>query len=120
MIGAGGFAAELRDDAAGLEATQRRLGRNPLGSAAGYGTPGLPVSRDGHVTAGLGLTTIGSGYTGADGASPSGWAVPGAYHWRWDRMIVLPTPISCRGERGLWPVPEAIVSQILLGERGKA
>jgi argininosuccinate lyase len=43
---AGGFAAELRDDAAGLRAVQRRLGQNPLGSAAGYGTPGLPLDRD--------------------------------------------------------------------------
>ena len=34
---AGGFAAELRDDALGLEAVDRRLARNPLGSAAGYG-----------------------------------------------------------------------------------
>jgi hypothetical protein len=52
-------------------------------------------------------------YSGADGANPGGWAVPGAYHWRWDRMIVLATPIPCRGERDLWPVPEAIVAQIL-------
>ena len=29
-----------RDDAAGLLAVQRRLGKSPLGSAAGYGTPG--------------------------------------------------------------------------------
>jgi argininosuccinate lyase len=42
---AGGFAAELRDDAAGLQQVRRRTGRNPLGSAAGYGTPGLPVDR---------------------------------------------------------------------------
>jgi argininosuccinate lyase len=42
----GGFAAELRDDAAGLRAVRRRAGRNPLGSAAGYGTPGLPLDRD--------------------------------------------------------------------------
>ena len=42
---AGGFAAELRDDAEGIEAVRRRLGRNPLGSAAGYGTPGLPLDR---------------------------------------------------------------------------
>jgi hypothetical protein len=52
-------------------------------------------------------------YSGADGANPGGWAVPGAYHWRWDRMITLATPIPCRGERDLWPVPEAIVAQIL-------
>ncbi len=42
----GGFAAELRDDAAGLRAVRRRAGRNPLGSAAGYGTPGLPLDRE--------------------------------------------------------------------------
>lgn len=43
---ANGFSSELRDDASGLRAVQRRLGRNPLGSAAGYGTPGLPVDRE--------------------------------------------------------------------------
>ncbi|MDE2306404.1 MAG: argininosuccinate lyase [Gammaproteobacteria bacterium] len=42
---AGGFAAEIRDDAEGLLACQRRLDRNPLGSAAGYGTPNLPIDR---------------------------------------------------------------------------
>ena len=42
---AGGFAAGIRDDAAGIKATQRRLSLSPLGSAAGYGTPGLPLSR---------------------------------------------------------------------------
>ena len=44
---AGGFAAELRDDAAGPRGiAQRRVGKNPLGSAAGYGTPGLPLDRE--------------------------------------------------------------------------
>jgi argininosuccinate lyase len=43
---AGGFAAELSDDAVGLAATARRASRNPLGSAAGYGTPGLPLDRE--------------------------------------------------------------------------
>ena len=42
---AGGYAAELRDDADGLRAVRRRAGRNPLGSAAGYGAPGLPLDR---------------------------------------------------------------------------
>ena len=42
---AGGFAAELRDDAAGLRAAQRRASKNPLGSAAGYGAPGLTLDR---------------------------------------------------------------------------
>jgi argininosuccinate lyase len=43
---AAGFAAELRDDAEGLDLTQRRSGKNPLGSAAGFGTPNLDISRD--------------------------------------------------------------------------
>ena len=42
----GGFAAEIRDDAEGLCAVRRRLGKNPLGSAAGYGTPGLALDRE--------------------------------------------------------------------------
>ncbi|HEX3948518.1 MAG TPA: argininosuccinate lyase [Steroidobacteraceae bacterium] len=41
-----GFAAELRDDAQGLQDTQRRIGKNPLGSAAGFGTPNLAISRE--------------------------------------------------------------------------
>jgi argininosuccinate lyase len=44
---AGGFAAEIRDDVDALRHAHRRIGRNPLGSAAGYGTPGLPVDREG-------------------------------------------------------------------------
>jgi argininosuccinate lyase len=43
---AGGFAAEIRDDAEGLRMTHRRISKNPLGSAAGYGTPNLNVSRE--------------------------------------------------------------------------
>jgi len=42
---ADGFAAELRDDAIGLAHVQRRIGKSPLGSAAGYGTPNLPLDR---------------------------------------------------------------------------
>ena len=41
-----GFAAEIRDDAQGLRETARRAGKNPLGSAAGYGTPNLPIDRE--------------------------------------------------------------------------
>ena len=40
-----GFAAEIRDDAEGLRAVLRRIDKSPLGSAAGYGTPGLPIDR---------------------------------------------------------------------------
>jgi argininosuccinate lyase len=43
---AGGFASELRDDALGIEACSRRIEKNPLGSAAGYGVPLLPIDRE--------------------------------------------------------------------------
>jgi len=46
VLWAQGFAAEIRDDAVGLELAQRRIGKNPLGSAAGYGTPNLNLSRE--------------------------------------------------------------------------
>jgi len=54
---AGGFAAELRDDAVALTQARRRLDKNPLGSAAGYGTPGLPVDREATRTA-LGFAAV--------------------------------------------------------------
>lgn len=43
---AGGYANELRDDAAGLRSTLRRIDKNPLGSAAGYGAPALRLDRE--------------------------------------------------------------------------
>ena len=43
---AGGFAAQIREDAANLLRVQQRAGMSPLGSAAGYGTPGLPIDRE--------------------------------------------------------------------------
>jgi argininosuccinate lyase len=52
-----GFAAELRDDAEGLLAAARRADRNPLGSAAGYGAPGLPLDRE-HTRKGLGFASV--------------------------------------------------------------
>jgi len=54
---AGGFAAELRDDADGLRHVHRRLAKSPLGSAAGYGTPGLPLDR-GATRAALGFACV--------------------------------------------------------------
>lgn len=42
----GGFDEALADADAGLQAARRRLNKNPLGSAAGYGTPGLALDRD--------------------------------------------------------------------------
>jgi argininosuccinate lyase len=41
-----GFAAEIRDDAEGLLLAQRRSAKNPLGSAAGFGTPNLDIDRE--------------------------------------------------------------------------
>lgn len=42
----GGFAEAVEDAVAGLAGARRRINKNPLGSAAGYGTPGLPLNRD--------------------------------------------------------------------------
>jgi len=43
---AGGFREAFGDAVDGLKASRRRLDKNPLGSAAGYGTPGLPIDRE--------------------------------------------------------------------------
>jgi argininosuccinate lyase len=42
----GGFNEAFADAVDGLAAAERRINKNPLGSAAGYGTPGLPLNRD--------------------------------------------------------------------------
>ncbi|MGI9271115.1 MAG: argininosuccinate lyase [Woeseiaceae bacterium] len=42
----GGFDENLADAVAGLQAVRRRINKSPLGSAAGYGTPGLPIDRE--------------------------------------------------------------------------
>ena len=42
----GGFDEAFADAEQGLQAAQRRINKNPLGSAAGYGTPGLPLDRE--------------------------------------------------------------------------
>ncbi len=42
----GGYDDAFADAEAGLESSKRRINRNPLGSAAGYGTPGLPLDRE--------------------------------------------------------------------------
>ncbi len=46
-----GFIEAFDDDNAGLQAARRRLAKNPLGSAAGYGTPGLRIDRQKTTTA---------------------------------------------------------------------
>jgi argininosuccinate lyase len=49
-----GFGEAFQDAADGLASALRRINKNPLGSAAGYGTPGLPIDRD-STTAKLGF-----------------------------------------------------------------
>jgi argininosuccinate lyase len=42
----GGFDEAFGDAERGLHSALRRIDKNPLGSAAGYGTPGLPLDRE--------------------------------------------------------------------------
>jgi argininosuccinate lyase len=42
----GGFIEGFTDAIGGLQLARVRINKNPLGSAAGYGTPGLPLDRD--------------------------------------------------------------------------
>ena len=46
LLWCGGFDEGFGDAIDGLQAATRRIDKNPLGSAAGYGTPGLPLERD--------------------------------------------------------------------------
>lgn len=45
-----GFSEAFQDALEGLAAALRRINKNPLGSAAGYGTPGLSIDRDSTTT----------------------------------------------------------------------
>ncbi len=60
----GGFREGFADSVDGLRAVHRRTNRNPLGSAAGYGTPGLPLDRD-MTTQALGFDSTQSPVTAA-------------------------------------------------------
>ena len=42
----GAFDEAFADAIAGFATARKRINKNPLGSAAGYGTPGLPIDRD--------------------------------------------------------------------------
>ena len=42
----GGFREAFEDAVDGLKSSRRRMNKNPLGSAAGYGTPGLDLDRN--------------------------------------------------------------------------
>lgn len=54
---AGGYAAEIHDDITGIDRIAHRISRNPLGSAAGYGTPGCSIDREA-TTATLGFESV--------------------------------------------------------------
>ena len=58
----GGFDEGFGDAVAGLQSTLKRINKNPLGSAAGYGTPGLPLDRE-MTTAALDFATTQSPVT---------------------------------------------------------
>jgi len=60
----GGFNEGFDDAVAGLRAAHDRINKNPLGSAAGYGTPGLPLDRD-MTTRALGFASTQSPVTAA-------------------------------------------------------
>ena len=60
----GGFDEAFADARDGIGAAKRRMDKNPLGSAAGYGTPGLPLDRE-MTTASLGFATTQSPVTAA-------------------------------------------------------
>jgi argininosuccinate lyase len=60
----GGFDEAFDDAAQGLLGARRRIDKNPLGSAAGYGTPGLPLDREA-TTARLGFAATQTPVTAA-------------------------------------------------------
>ncbi|MEL7309927.1 MAG: argininosuccinate lyase [Pseudomonadota bacterium] len=53
----GGFASNLQDDADALSRCRARIDQSPLGSAAGYGTPGIPIDRQ-YTADALGFTSV--------------------------------------------------------------
>jgi argininosuccinate lyase len=60
----GGFDEAFADARDGIGAAKRRMDKNPLGSAAGYGTPGLPLDRE-MTTASLGFAATQTPVTAA-------------------------------------------------------
>ena len=60
----GGFDEAFADACEGIAAAKRRMDKNPLGTAAGYGTPGLPLDRE-MTTASLGFAATQTPVTAA-------------------------------------------------------
>lgn len=50
-------------------------------------------------------------YTGTVTAHDSPWFF-GPFGWCWDRIIVLPKPVPCRGAQKLWAVPADVLEQM--------
>jgi hypothetical protein len=46
--------------------------------------------------------------TYAHGVICSPWAAPDQYHWALSAVHALPSPVLCKGNRGLWPLPESV------------
>ena len=53
----GGFASNLQDDADALQRCLARINVSPMGSAAGYGAPGIPIDRQ-HTADTLGFSAV--------------------------------------------------------------
>ena len=71
----GGFEAEFEDDIEGLRASRRRMDKNPLGSAAGYGVPVFELDRE-HTARALGFSVVQEPVTAVQlsrGKAEAGW-----------------------------------------------
>lgn len=49
---------------------------------------------------------------GFDREERTGWDVPGAWHWRFGAVEVLPRPIRASGAQGLWRLPDDIEDSV--------
>ena len=43
---------------------------------------------------------------GVDREQLTGWDVPGAWHWRLQDVLVLPSPVARQGAQGLWALDQ--------------
>jgi hypothetical protein len=50
-------------------------------------------------------------YAGAVTAHESPWFV-GPVGWTWDRLVVLPEPVRCKGHQKLWTVPDDVLVDV--------
>ena len=50
-------------------------------------------------------------YTGVVTKHDSRWFF-GPFGWCWDKIIILPTPVPCRGAQKLWDVPADVLDKM--------